>query len=228
VTLALLISVPHAGLVVPAEVRSRCVLTQRQIVDDGDEGAAEVYDLRDCVAGYMTTDVARAIVDLNRAETDRRTDGVVKTHTCWNVPIYSEPLTQALVQELLARYYRPYHDKLTTLASGARLGIDCHTMAPFAPPVGSNPGTPRPRICLSNGEHTCPAAWLHELAACLEQSFEAQVSLNDPFQGGYIVRTHCREIPWVQLEINRADFLPAQEKRRRVCEALECFCTTVF
>jgi N-formylglutamate amidohydrolase len=46
-------------------------------VADGDEGAAEIYDLKDHAAEFVTTDIARAIVDLNRAEDDRRPDGVV-------------------------------------------------------------------------------------------------------------------------------------------------------
>ena len=41
--LPLLLSVPHAGLQVPPEAASYCVLTPRQIEEDGDEGAAEIY-----------------------------------------------------------------------------------------------------------------------------------------------------------------------------------------
>jgi N-formylglutamate deformylase len=95
VKMPLLISVPHAGLRIPEVVRSICVLSERDIIEDGDEGAADVYDLAPEVLKYVRTDVARAIVDMNRAEDDRRADGVVKTHTCWNVPVYSESLSDA-------------------------------------------------------------------------------------------------------------------------------------
>ena len=90
--LPLLLSLPHAGLRVPDEVAHLCTLTEREIAEDGDEGAAAIYDLAGDVDAFVTTDVARAIVDLNRAVDDRRRDGVVKTHTCWDVPIYREPL----------------------------------------------------------------------------------------------------------------------------------------
>ena len=188
-TLPLLISVPHAGRSVPEEARPYCILTPQQIVQDSDEGADAIYDLRGWVADCVTTEVARAIVDLNRAETDRSADGVVKTHTCWAVPVYAEALPAKLVQELLARYHRPYHARLTEPARGVRLGIDCHTMAATAPPVGPDPGSPRPHICLSDAGHTCPPQWRRELALCLGRAFKTGVpqrcikSANQAFAG---------------------------------------------
>ena len=94
--LPILMSVPHAGLQVPPEAAPCCCLTESEIIADGDDGAAEIYDLADHVAEYVTTGIARAIVDQNRAVDDRRADGVVKTHTCWNVPVYREPLPAAV------------------------------------------------------------------------------------------------------------------------------------
>jgi N-formylglutamate deformylase len=226
--LPLLISVPHAGRAVPHAVRAYCVLTPQQVIEDGDEGAAEIYDLREHVTAYLTTKVARAIVDLNRPETDRAPDGVVKTHTCRNVPVYSEPLPEEVVERLLGRHYRPYHEKLTQLASRAKLGIDCHTMAPVAPPIGPNPGSERPLICVSNADHTCPAPLLNQLALCLKDAFKTNVSINTPFKGGHIIRTHCNELPWIQLEISRAPLLSKDEKRQRVIDALERFRALVF
>ena len=223
-TLPLVISVPHAGLKVPPEVKGICTLTRRQIVEDGDEGAAEIYSLRGEVASFVTTDVARAIVDLNRAEDDRRADGVVKTQTIWEVPIYSEQLSDKLVEMLLTKYYRPYHNQLSTLAKKAKLGLDCHTMAASGPPVASDAGEERPLICLSNAEGTCPESWLARMAECLENSFQVGVSINSPFKGGHIIRSHARELPWVQLELSRAPFMSIDQKRSRVLKALTEWC----
>ena len=119
-TLPLLISVPHAGLRVPPEARPYCSLTPEEIARDGDEGAAEIYTIENEVECYVTTDVARAIVDLNRAEDDRRKDGVVKTHTCWEVPVYEPFPPEEVVRTLLAQYYRP-----TTSASPGSATAGC-------------------------------------------------------------------------------------------------------
>lgn len=224
--LPLLISVPHAGLRVPPEVDSNCALTPEQIIDDGDGGAAEIYALESHVEAFVTTDTARAIVDMNRAEDDRRADGVVKTHTCWNVPVYHAAPTSEVVAQLLARYYRPYHERLVAAAgSGVRVGIDCHTMAATGPPIGPDPGVERPWICLSDGNGTtCPRGWVDELARQLETSFDHTVSINKPFAGGYITRRHASEIPWMQLELSRSAFMSNGQKAECVLLALRAFC----
>ena len=219
--LPLLISLPHAGELIPPEVEAICVLSEQEILRDGDEGAAEIYTpLRDHVKAFVKTDVARAVVDLNRAPDDRRRDGVVKTHTCWNVPVYRRPLSEDTGGRLLERYYRPYHARLAHSAEGVRLGIDCHTMAAKGPPVGPDPGVERPAVCLSNGDGTCPDEWLRELADCFQDHFGLPVSLNTPFKGGYIVRAHAAEIPWVQVELSRAPFMTHEQKGARVIASL--------
>jgi N-formylglutamate amidohydrolase len=188
-------------------------------------GAAEIYALQGEVAALVTTDIARAIVDMSRAENDRRPDGVVKTHTCWNVPVYRQFPPDAVIEALLARYHRPYHGRLTAAAQqDVVLGIDCHTMAAKGPPIGPGPAVERPRVCLSNADGTCPEDWLKSLAGCIERAFACPVSLNDPFKGGFIIRSHAHELPWVQLELSRAPFLIPAQKRRRALDALGEWC----
>lgn len=223
--LPLLLSVPHAGLRVPPEAEPYCILTPRQVAEDADQGAAEIYALESEVVAYQTTDVARAIIDLNRAPYDRRPDGVVKTHTCWNVPVYLELPPDEVIEVLLQRYYWPYQQGLSRLArSEAILGVDCHTMLAKGPPIGPGPGVERPWVCLSNGEGSCPQPWIESLRNCFQEVFEGPVRINDPFQGGYITRAHAAELPWVQLEFSRAPFLDLAEKRQRVLAALTSFC----
>lgn len=181
--------------------------------------------LEDKVSGFISTDVARAIVDLNRAETDRRRDGVIKTHTCWDVPVYRHYPSDKTIQTLLGKYYRPYHQRLAELAGkGPVLGIDCHTMAAVGPPIGPMAGETRPALCLSTAAGTCPQQWFLELAKCLENSFDQAVSLNHPFKGGYIIRSHCREMPWIQLELSRAPFMPDAAKGEAVLRAFAEWC----
>ncbi len=223
--LPLLISLPHAGLAVPAEAAPYCVLGEREIAADGDVGAAAIYAIGDAVRHFVTTDVARAIVDLNRSEDDRRKDGVVKTHTCWDVPVYREPLPEVVVEELLARHYRPYHARLRRLAGdGVVLGVDCHTMAAHGPPVGPDPGVERPWVCLGDADGACPRPWTESMARCLAEAFDHAVSINQPFSGGFITRSHAAELPWIQIELSRAPFMSDAEKRARVLRALAAWC----
>ena len=222
--LPLIISVPHAGLTVPQEAQDYCVLSPEQILADSDEGAAEIYDLKSEVIAYVTTDVARAIVDLNRAEDDRGRDGIVKTHTCYDARVYRKPVPEDLVEILLERYYRPYHQRLSESAADAKFGVDCHTMAAIGPSCATDSDCERPNICLSNAHGTCSQEWFEKLVHCFKESFDNEISVNHPFKGGCIIRSHSSELPWVQVEFSRAPFLQTGEKRERVLQALTLFC----
>jgi len=219
--LPLLISVPHAGVEVPPELEGRVKLNERDIKMDGDEGASEVYDLENEVEALVTTEIARCFVDLDRREDERGEDGVVKTVTCYGTPIYTEPLPESLIETLLDRYYRPIHDELSRIAASGRikLGVDCHTMAEWGPPIGPDPRLERPPICLGN-DGTCPDHLFNTLRECFEHAFsEFYVAHNLPFTGEHIACRHAEEIPWVQLEICRVPFLSNAEKRERVLQA---------
>ncbi|MEJ2131330.1 MAG: N-formylglutamate amidohydrolase [Gammaproteobacteria bacterium] len=225
-TLPLLLSVPHSGWEVPPEVADLCVLTEAEIVADGDEGAAEVYlPLETEVEKLVTTRIARAIVDQNRAEEDRRKDGVVKTHTCWDVPVYRCPLDDSVVEALLEQHHRPYHRLLSQAAKApVRAGVDCHTMAVVAPPVAPDAGAHRPDACIGDGHGaTCPREWSAILVSCLSREFD-DVRLNEPFSGGYIPRAHAKELPWIQLELSRSGAVANDDKSARVLRALTHWC----
>ncbi len=221
-TLPFLISVPHGGLWVPPEVEDLCILTPEQVAKDGDEGAAKIYAFADQVAAHVTAKVARAIVDPNRAPNDFSKDGVIKTHTCWNKPIYRRALPPETRRTLLERYWRPYHAELSRRADhGVILGVDCHTMAAQAPPVSPDSGAQRPPLCLSNGDGTtCPPKVFAQVAQAFEKAFAFPVSRNTPFRGGYIIHAHAHEVPWVQLELSRAPFASPSEKRAAILAAL--------
>jgi len=226
--LPLIVSVPHAGLTVPDEVKDYCALTPEQILADSDEGAAEIYDLKSEAAVYVTTSVARAILDMNRPEDDRGRDGIIKTHTCYDVPIYRRPIPEDLIETLLVRYHRPYHRRLSEATGSAKLGVDCHTMAAIGPPSATDAGRERPRICLSNAYGTCPQHWFEKFVECFERSFDFEVSVDFPFKGGHIARSHGRELPWVQIELSRAPFLEPADKRKCVLGALTLFSRIVL
>jgi N-formylglutamate amidohydrolase len=226
-SLPLVISVPHAGIQVPPEVEELNLLTIGQITMDGDEGAREIFDIRSEVAAFVTTEIARAYLDVNRPKDDHGSDGVVKRETIYREPVYSRLLREDEISRLLSRYYSPYHHSLSRAAGGALLGVDCHTMAEVAPSIRHDAGTVRPHICLSNAEWTCSEEWTELMARCLEFEFGHPVSINDPFKGGHIIRSHAAEIPWLQLELSRAPFASLPKKRASVLRAFDRWCEEI-
>jgi len=227
--LPLFISVPHAGPHIPPEVRDLCLLRRQDILADYDAEARFIYfTLEKYAAGFCTTEIARSVVDLNRAPDNIGNDGVIKSHTCWNVPVYRKFPDKKLIAVLLERYYFPYHKKLSAAGynQAIRLGIDCHTMSAVGPPIGPDPGRERPLVCVSNADGSCPQEWIISLANCFGEVFKEKIAVNTPYQGGYITRTHAAEMPWLQIEISQTRTYSNDFKKNCLLEGLQRFCNT--
>ena len=64
------ISIPHGGTETPDEVEERICISQADVLEDGDSFTREIYDVTEDVQHIIKADIARAFVDLNRAEDD--------------------------------------------------------------------------------------------------------------------------------------------------------------
>lgn len=229
-------SIPHGGSRAPDELAGRIAASRAEILDDSDAFTAGIYGLRRGVdvEEVVAADVARAFVDPNRPPGEappESPDGAVKSETCFGAALYgpgAEP-RGALRAALVARHHGGYHARLRAALANPRLSlcIDCHSMAAAAPPRSAPDaaGAPRPAFCLSDGsagaagKPSCPRPMLEHFASCIAGSFgvgRAAVRINDPFGGGYIVRTYggaggagagAGRVPWVQLEMNRSLYL---------------------
>ncbi len=229
--LPIIVSVPHGGEIIAPEMSDLTLLSKRDIFSDGDPLTREIYDFRNEVAFYFESTIARATVDLNRSPGDlppTNQDGVIKSHTVTGKNIYRKNRipNKAALHLLLKKYHTPYHESLSKKSRKPYLfcGIDCHTMLDRAPIISPSFGRQRPFICLSNsGDQrgnrvrgrrlTCPPEMIRSLARFLKEQFPTEahsITLNDPFLGGYIVRRHSVNLPWIQIELNRRSYLSSE------------------
>lgn len=228
--LPVFLSIPHGGTQQPPELAGRVCLSKKEMFDDSDAFTREIYDLGSEVVQVVSSEIARAFIDMNRAPDDRppdNPDGVVKSATCYGHRIYREGAEpdDELVAELLERYYCPYHRALGLAATDTRvkLALDCHSMATEAPLIAPDRGGKRPLFCLSNADGlTCPNGLLEDMRCVFAEAFDCEltdVRLNQPFKGGYITRSRGRgEVPWVQVEMNRSLYLDANWFQRDTLE----------
>jgi N-formylglutamate amidohydrolase len=208
--LPFVVSLPHAGLEVPPEVVDLHALEPEDVAAESDADAAEIFaPLRDRVAGFVTTEIARVFVDVDRNEDDLRPDGAVKTRTRRRRPIYRAPPDRALVTRLLAAHHRPYHERLRREASEALLGIDCHTRPDSAP------------VHVVTGSLTCDPHYSELLVACLEHAFGVDVAARRLDAGGHIIRAGPGGISWVRLVVSAEPWAPPRDKARCVAWALD-------
>ncbi len=204
----------------PEEAEGRLCITPRAQFDDSDPFTDEIYDIAGSAAYVIKAKVARPYVDLNRSTMRMPPDdpdGLIKSATCYNEPIYASGMEPdpRLGAELIRRYYAPYHDRIARVCrgGGVQLGLDCHSMAAYAPPIAPDAARHRrPLFCLSNLDgRTCAADWLEDLADCVSESFRvdrSEVALNRPFKGGHIIESFgYRPLPWIQFEMNRSLYL---------------------
>jgi len=218
--LPILLSIPHGGTKRPKELENQLCITDKDQFDDSDPFVIEIYNLENKVERVISSQIARAYIDLNRSPQDlppQNPDGLIKSTTCYQKKIYikgKEP-DESLTKKLIQSYYFPYHRSIqkSLRELDLQLCLDCHSMASHAPnisPDGKN--KERPLFCLSNQNGKSSSNKMIELLAdCISESFQInrnQILLNNPFLGGYITKTYGNNpIPWIQIEMNRKLYL---------------------
>lgn len=218
--LPVLLSIPHGGMEMPLELKDHCCITRKDLFEDIDAFVQEIYNINESVECVITSNIARTFVDLNRSLQDlppKNPDGLIKSCTCYEKSIYykgKEP-DQLTVQQLIQKYYLPYHRQIQKNIRDLdlQLCLDCHSMAGFAPDISPDGNKKkRPMFCLSNQDGKTSSQYMIELlASCISESFDItrkEISINDPFHGGYITKTYGNNpFPWIQIEMNRDMYL---------------------
>jgi N-formylglutamate amidohydrolase len=229
--LPILVSVPHAGLAVPEELRPQIVADEQVLRSDADLGVNDLFGgVSEVGASLLVAEISRLVVDLNRAEGDvdnlsvpehrsplpdaRR--GVVWRLSSSGRPILARPLSLADLEDRLSRYHEPYHQTLrkTLFELRGRHGyailVDGHSMPGL--PRGDGGANPKRRADLvpgCNGGSSCGAPVVEE-AERFFRSRGYSVAVDDPYPGGFITRHYGKpEVGWhaLQLEVNRDLYL---------------------
>ena len=173
-----LISIPHGGTEVPAEVRGRLALEGDELVYYSDPMTPLLYHFGDAVETTIDTPVSRMVVDLNRPPLPlppKDPDGIIKVRTIDGRTVYREGQfpDMSLIHRLLMKWYFPYHQRIDELidARDIHIAFDCHSMLPVGSGRQKDAGRKRPLICLgNNGDRrgrakngsiaTCPEPWI--------------------------------------------------------------------
>lgn len=182
----------------------------------------------------ITTEVPRAYVDFNRAETELDPAlirgaprllsnprvssglGVIARVVAGGRPIYRGRLPMAEAERRIARYWRPYHMALEALLArqqaqfGRAILCDVHSMPSDASNGGLLRSIRRPEVILGDRYgHSCDPALMAEIESVWRRA-GFRVARNAPFAGAYILQRHGRPaqgVHAIQIEIDRALYL---------------------
>jgi N-formylglutamate amidohydrolase len=217
----LLISAPHVGLELPADIAAALSARGRELVDT-DWEADRLYPFADAFgATVLGARWSRYVVDLNRDPSGAslypgaRTTGLCATETFDGEPLYEtgrEP-GPAEIAARRARYFDPYHaalrDELARLAAlhGYVVLLDAHSIrSPL--PLLFDGELPDVNVGTNSGR-SCNAPLIEAVVSAVAPS-PYSVVVDGRFKGGYITRTYGdpgRGVQAIQLEINQNAYL---------------------
>jgi len=220
----LVLSIPHAGVIIPHSERHAFLPDDESLARFIDEAVDwytdELYDVVEELGGTsLRHTINRIVVDTERFEDDElesmavRGLGVIYTKTYSGAPLRHPP-SAIQREELLSLYFRPYHNALTELVTeavesfGYCLLLDCHS---FGSIHGESPfynSSALPDLCIGTHSHHED----RELTMLVRREGERagmKVSLNDPYSG-VVVPTQWygddRVVAYM-LELNKALYL---------------------
>jgi len=212
----LLVSMPHIGINIPAELHQAYV-PRALALEDTDWHLARLYDfLPELGASLLMPQHSRYVIDLNRPPDDAPMyPGAANTELCPTHFFCGEALYQAgcepTSEERLRRrnaYWQPYHAALAAelqrikAIHGYALLWDAHSIRSQIPWLfeGTLPGL---NIGTANGSSADPAITAAVEQACAAASGISHV-INGRFKGGYITRHYGdpqQHVHAVQLEM---------------------------
>jgi N-formylglutamate amidohydrolase len=130
--------------------------------------------------------------------------------------IYSAKLPVAEAEHRIARFYRPYHDRLRTLVDATRerfgwsMLVDCHSMPSVGGPMDKDSGLSRVDVVLGD---CFAAACAPIFTQVVEDSFRHmgyRVVRNMPYAGGFTTRHYGQprqRSHALQIELNRGLYM---------------------
>lgn len=225
----LVVSVPHAGIAFPEEVKDSY---DPEMLEDLDDTDWNVHDLYDFAPGLGITiikaNLSRWVIDLNRDpesvplyNDNRLITGIVPRTDFLGNPIYrsseQEPDANE-IQRRLDNYYWPYYKKIETLLEARRkqfgnvLLWDGHSIRHQVPTIQEDSF---PDMILGNNDEQTAHPDLIQTALHGLRSGLFEVNHNTPFRGGHITRyfgNPANGIHSLQLEMNKILYMDDEEK----------------
>jgi N-formylglutamate deformylase len=211
----LLVSVPHDGRLLPADIATRMTPEALEIPDT-DWHVGQLYEFcKDLNASMIVATHSRYVVDLNRSMSDEALyEGQVSTGLCpartfGGVAIYGDAsvVTESEKESRVVDYWQPYHEKIAQRLQhlkdrfGYALLWDAHSIPSRVPSLF--PGElAELNIGTNNGE-SCPQEIRAAVAAAAASSPYNTV-LDGRFRGGFITRNYGRPAEGqyaIQLEL---------------------------
>jgi N-formylglutamate deformylase len=234
-----LISIPHSGEQVPPEVAWLQGLPEPLLMCDVDRFVDRLYQptFTQLPIPHVKTEWHRYVVDLNRLPEDVDADSVIGSanpsgkfpmglhwvKTTRGSRLMPQPITPQAHQQLVARYFQPFHDQVLKLyadlrAKGAKkvYHLDAHSMPSMGTSAHADPGQKRAEIVISDCKgKSCEPAFKDLVIESYEKA-GLKTAYNWPYVGGRVTQTYGLPDQGqhaIQVEINRSLYMDEESKK---------------
>jgi N-formylglutamate deformylase len=224
----LLLTVAHSGRLLPSDFASPLSARQLRALEDPHVDRLLLPAATATAAPLLAARYARAVIDLNRAESDHdpamvagRLDVPARPSARTRAglgllprlaagrPVHDRPISAVTAMERIRTLHRPFHRAIACglararQAHGFAILVDCHSMpTPAAPP--------RADVVVGDCHGRAAAPELRDWLCRALAAEGLAVSVNDPYAGGDIIARHSaplQGIHAVQLEFDRRLYL---------------------
>ncbi|HEY7687609.1 MAG TPA: N-formylglutamate deformylase [Dongiaceae bacterium] len=218
----LLVSMPHIGTHVPADIAGR-MTNSALTLPDTDWNLDRLYDFLGALgAATIQATHSRYVIDLNRAPDGKALyPGASNTELCPTTQFDDSPIYrpgqapgEAEIQSRRDAYWRPYHERLVAelkaikAQHGYALLFDAHSIKSVVPRFFEGR---LPDLNLGTGDGSSAAAGLAaRLIEAAGEAIDYTSVLNGRFKGGYITRNYGRpaeRVHAVQLELAEITYM---------------------
>lgn len=233
------ISIPHSGERVPPEADWLSGLPEVVLMCDVDRFVDRLYQpvLNELNLPFVKTEWHRYAVDLNRLPDDVDADsvrgssnasGTFTTGLHWvkttrGTRLMPTPMSPALHEQLITRYFRPFHEDVESLYRGFReqragkvYHLDVHSMPSKGTAAHRDPGETRKDIVVSDWEGRSCEPGFKDLVIDAYSAAGLDVGYNWPYLGGRVTQTYGRPERGqnaIQVEISRALYMDEATKQ---------------
>lgn len=234
-----LVTIPHSGEKIPAEAAWLKGLSEEHVMCDVDRFVDRLYmpTIKKLTLRHVVTDWHRYVVDLNRLPEDVDADSVVGSKnpsgsftsglhwvkTTTGLPLMKQPISQALHDQLVKDYFKPFHESAekhyqAMREEGAKVTyhLDLHSMPSFGTSAHRDPGETRAEIVVSDFNGKSCSLEFKDLVirAYKDQGF--QVAYNWPYIGGRVTQTYGHPQKGqhaIQVELRRNLYMNEDTKK---------------
>lgn len=236
---AFFISIPHSGERVPAETPWLHGLPEPVLMCDVDRFVDRLYQpvIERLKIPHVVTEWHRFVVDLNRLPDDVDPQSVTGSSNppgkYWNGlhwirttrghQILPAPISMELHNQLVERYFEPFHARIRALQSGFKaegareiFHVDAHSMPSLGTAAHKDPGQQRKDAVISDCEGTSCSAEFRDLVIGAYEQAGLSVGYNFPYGGGRVTQTYGKPKEGhhtIQVELNRGLYMDEETKQ---------------